>query len=191
MADQIKNPFMLNFSLLDGKCPTKGATKRYLSNMRGMYLDEAALEEAIAHEDSLVYEFYEMDFPEDAGDLLFGTSIVYPGKVGNEYFMTKGHFHEVLETAEVYYCLKGEGVLMMENPEGEYDVEQFTPGDAVYVPKRYAHRTINTGKEPLVFFWVFRADAGHDYGTIETKGFRKLVVENEGNVEIVDNPSWK
>ena len=64
------------------------------------------------------------------------------------------------------------------------------PGKMVYVPKRYAHRSINTGNEPLVTFFAFRGDAGHDYGTIEQKGFRKLVVERDGKPEIIDNPKW-
>ena len=42
----------------------------------------------------------------------------YPGKVGDEYFMTKGHFHTILETCEVYYTLSGQGAMLMETPEG-------------------------------------------------------------------------
>jgi len=49
------------------------------------------------------------------GELLHGTSIVHPGKVGNEYFMTKGHFHSVLDTAEVYYVLQGRGMMVTAN----------------------------------------------------------------------------
>ena len=49
---------------------------------------------------------------------------------------------------------------------------------------------INTGKEKLVTFFVFRADAGHDYGTIEQKGYRKLVVERDGKPTMIDNPRW-
>ena len=123
--------------------------------------------------------------------LKFGTSILYPGKVGDEYHMTKGHFHTILETAEVYYCLSGEGYMMMENPEGDVRVSKLVPGEALYVPERYAHRSINTGSTPLVTFFVFRGDAGHNYGTIETKGYRKLIVEKDGRPEIVDNPKWK
>jgi glucose-6-phosphate isomerase len=136
----------------------------------------------------LVYEFYELGLPETAGDLLFGTSFIYPGKVGNEYFMTKGHFHTILDTAEVYYCLSGAGYMLMENPEGDWDAQKMNPGKAVYVPKRYAYRSINTGSTPLIIFFVFRADAGHDYGTIETKGYRKLIVEKNGKPEIIGNP---
>ena len=81
------------------------------------------LRRMLAEEDTLLYEVYEIKRPEVAGELLLGISIVHPGKVGAEFFMTKGHFHSVLETAEVYYCLKGEGFMVMETPEGETCVE--------------------------------------------------------------------
>jgi glucose-6-phosphate isomerase len=61
---------------------------------------------------------------------------------------------------------------------------------AIYVPGRYAHRSVNTGTEPLVTFYVFPANAGHDYKTIEIKGFRVLVVEKNGEWTVVDNPKW-
>jgi glucose-6-phosphate isomerase, archaeal len=185
------NPFTLYFDLINGQSNDRKPTKRFLSNMKGMFTDENALEELIKKEDSLIYEFYELGLPETSGDLLFGTSILYPGKVGNEYYMTKGHFHTILETAEVYYCLSGRGYMLMEDPEGNWDAQEMTPGKAVYVPQRWAHRSINTGSETLVTFFVFRSDAGHDYGTIETKGYRKLLVESGSKVEIVDNPRWK
>ncbi|WP_152658401.1 glucose-6-phosphate isomerase [Oceanobacillus sp. CFH 90083] len=184
------NPFSLFFDLANGKSDEKVSSKRFLSNMKGMFNDETALQQVVDKEDRLVYEFHELDLPETEGNILFGTSIVYPGKVGDEYYMTKGHFHTILDTAEVYYCLSGQGYLLMENPEGDWEAGEFKPGNAVYTPGRYAHRSINTGDEPLVTFFAFRADAGHDYGTIETKGFRKLVVERDGKPEIIDNPNW-
>ncbi|GIP34931.1 glucose-6-phosphate isomerase [Paenibacillus sp. J2TS4] len=191
MSENTVKPFVLDFDLMTGLSKTKESTKRPLSKMKGMYADDAAFEAAVQNNDPLVYEFYELDVPETPGNLLFGTSIVYPGKVGNEYYMTKGHFHTILETGEVYYCLSGNGAMLMENPEGDWDIQYFTPGQAVYVPPRYAHRSINLGNEPLVTFYAYRADAGHDYGTIETKGYRKLVVEKDGKPEIIDNPKWK
>ena len=76
-----------------------------------------------------------------------------------------------------------------ENPEGDIEIREMNPGVSVYVPPRYAHRSINTSDiEPLISFYTFRADAGHDYKTIETKGFRKLVVEKDGKPELIDNP---
>lgn len=191
MTNHIVKPFALDFDLTTGLSKARQSTKRPLSKMKGMYADNTAFEAAVQNNDPLIYEFYELDLPETAGDLLFGTSILYPGKVGNEYYMTKGHFHTILETGEVYYCLSGNGAMLMENPEGDWDIQYFTPGQAVYVPPRYAHRSINLGNDPLVTFFTFRADAGHDYGTIETKGYRKLVVEKDGKPAIIDNPKWK
>lgn len=142
--------------------------------------------------DPLLYEFYGLDLPEDdSGVLQFGTTILYPGKVGEEYFMTKGHFHTILDTSEIYYGLSGRGMMLMETPEGQVDWKEIGPGEALYVPGRWAHRSINTGTEPLVMFFVYRGDAGHDYGTIEEKGYRKLVVERDGRPAVIDNPKWK
>jgi glucose-6-phosphate isomerase len=81
--------------------------------------------------------------------------------------------------------------MLLENPEGDTEFYPLEPGKVIYVARRYAHRSINTGKVPLVSFFVFRGDAGHNYATIETKGYRKLVVEgNDGKPRIVDNPKW-
>jgi glucose-6-phosphate isomerase len=166
--------------------------RRALSSMRGQYLDAQAYAAQLNAGDALLYEVYEFLRPEVEGELLSGISIVHPGKVGEEYFMTKGHFHTIIETAEIYYCLSGHGVMVMETPEGEWSVEELTPGGVLYVPPRWAHRSVNTNPdEDLVTFFVYPAHAGHDYGTIETQGFRKLVVDRGNGPEIVDNPRWQ
>ena len=185
--------FTLDFPLADGIAAGAASTVRRLSQMRGMYADAEAAERLIHEKDDpIIYEFYELGAPERAGDLAFGTSIVYPGKVGHEYFMTKGHFHTILETAEVYYALSGTGCMLTENPEGDVVLHALEPGRALYVPPRFAHRSVNTGDVPLVTFFVFRADAGHDYGTIETKGFRSLVLAGgDGLPVLAANPKWK
>ena len=184
--------FTIDFDPNTGLSMKLDTGKRMLSQMKGMFADEKAFEESVAAGDRLIYEFHTMPAPVDAGDLAFGCSILYPGKVGDEYYFTKGHFHEPLDTCEVYYCLRGHGYMLCENPEGDWDCFEMLPGQAVYVPKRYAHRSINVSpNETLVTYYVFRADAGHDYGTIETKGYRKLLVDRDGVPTIVDNPNWK
>lgn len=182
----------IDFDFQTGLSEKLDTGKRYLSQMKGMFADKDAFEEQLKAGDSMIYEFHGMPVPETDGDLAFGCSILNPGKVGDEYYFTKGHFHTILETGEVYYCLKGHGYMLLESPEGDWSAQELTPGQAVYVPKRYAHRSINVSPdEQLVTFFVFRADAGHDYGTIETKGYRKLLVERDGVPTIVDNPNWK
>ena len=182
--------FIVDFDSESGLSKTAATTKRYLSNMKKVFADHKEAEKTLASEDPVIYEFHELGCPERPGDLLFGTTIIYPGKIGSEYFMTKGHFHTILATAEVYYTLSGEGFMVMENPEGETLEEPLSKGTALYVPKRYAHRTVNTGTEPLVLFFSFAADAGHDYGSIEEKGFHKIILEKDGKPFITDNPNW-
>jgi glucose-6-phosphate isomerase len=157
--------------------------------MRGYYADLESYEALLSQGDVVLYEVYQILRPERSGELLHGLSIVHPGTVGDEYFMTKGHFHTVLETGEVYYCLQGTGRMVMETPEGDWAAETLHPGRVLYVPPRWAHRSVNTGRdEDLVTFYVYPGNAGHDYGAIESHGFRKRVVERNGQPSIVDSP---
>jgi len=163
--------------------------QRRLSALSGQFLDQEAFAKMLARDDELIYEVYEIKRPEVEGELIMGVSIVHPGKVGREFYMTKGHFHSVLETSEIYYCLRGEGYMVMETPEGETCVEALTPGKVLYVAPGWAHRSVCTSRqEDLVTFFAYPANAGHDYGTIERTGFRKLVLDGPGGPEIVDNP---
>ncbi len=84
---------------------------RRLSSMDGQYLDTEAYRAMLVLEDTVLYEVYEIKRPETEGELLNGLSVLHPGKVGDEYFTTKGHFHAGLETAEVYYCPQGKGMV--------------------------------------------------------------------------------
>lgn len=183
--------FTVDFDLKTGVSKSAETTRRYLSQMKEMYLSSDAALTILKESDPLIYEFHELGCPERPGDLAFGTTILYPGTVGDECYMTKGHFHTILETAEVYYTLSGSGYMVMENPEGDCIELPLKPGEAIYVPRRYAHRSVNTGETPLIMFYTFAADAGHDYGTIETKGYHKLVLKKDGKITITDNPKWK
>lgn len=164
--------------------PATSTVRRHLSHMRDMYLDGAAQEAALQDGDPLVYEVFQYDMPQSVGELIPCTTVLYPGRVGDEFFMTKGHYHEQRDRAEVYYGLQGEGRLVMSR-DGEAETMPITPGTVAYVPPYWAHRTVNTGDTPLVFLAVYHGDAGHDYGTIETDGFPLVVLERDGAVAVL------
>lgn len=159
---------------------------RRASDMRGnYYANEAALEELIASQnDPLHYETYECDIPEEYGQVKFCISKLYPGTVDGECFMTKGHYHTRIETGEQYLCLRGRGLMMMKTTDGDCRWEEFAPGRMVYAPPYWAHRSINTGNEPLISLCIYPGDAGHNYGDIRTDGFPKRVFLRNGNVVI-------
>lgn len=165
--------------------------ERPLSALAGQFVDQGAFRKLLQQRDRIVYEVYEIRRPAVAGELLHGLSVVHPGRVGDEYFMTKGHFHSVRDTAEVYCCLKGQGLLVMESVEGDWAVEELRPGRVVYVTPGWAHRSVNVSdREDLVTFFVYPGHAGHDYSSIESSGFRKLILRRRGGYKIVDNSAW-
>lgn len=164
--------------------PATSTVQRRLSDMRGMYADTRAQEAALRHEDPLVYEVYQYDVPAFAGELIPCTTVLHPGKVGDEFYMTKGHYHAQRDRAEIYYGLSGAGRLVLAKDD-EAQTVAMSPGTVAYVPPHWAHRTVNTGPVPFVFLAVYPGDAGHDYGTIEVDGFPQVVVDRGGEVVVL------
>ncbi|OHB72961.1 MAG: hypothetical protein A2V70_17235 [Planctomycetes bacterium RBG_13_63_9] len=158
---------------------------RTASDMVGYYLNGAALQRLIEDGNPVHYEVFEKNVPEKRGHVLFCISKLQPGRVGGECFMTKGHYHTIAETAELYWCLRGQGYLMMKNADGSCVLERMVRNRLVYVPPYWAHRSINTADEPLISFCAYPADAGHNYGDIETEGFPKRVFIRSGQ-EVIE-----
>ena len=170
--------------------PETGRYQKRLSELRGIYQDAAAFDRAVSERgDPVVYEV--IDYRKKESDLAFGTTIMEPGQIAGEYFMTRGHYHERKECGEAYYTQSGEGLLLLESRTGEIRTVEMKPGVCAFIPPDWAHRSINTGKEKLVFVWFCATDAGHDYGEILTRGMRKIVVERDGSRIVADNPNYE
>jgi glucose-6-phosphate isomerase len=175
------DPFVLVLDLESGALdPHTTLIERRASDLRGAFADVAALELLVADGDPLVYEVRQFDVPEEVGQLICCTTVIHPGDVGGEFFMTKGHFHAERATGEVYLGLAGEGYLLLLTEEGESAATPMRRGTVAYVPPHWAHRTVNTGDAPFVFFAVYPGQAGHDYGAIEARGFAQRVLASPG-----------
>ena len=161
---------------------------RRASDMRGFYLDEDALEDVISSGDRVIYEVLAVP-REGEGELSYAVTILHPGKIGREFHMTKGHYHSKRDRGELYVGLRGEGLLLMQRDD-EVKWYEMRRGSILYVPPFWAHRSVNTGNEDFVFLAIYPGDAGHDYGSIAKRGFRKIVVEKEGKIHVEDNPRW-
>jgi glucose-6-phosphate isomerase len=165
--------------------PERDLVERRLSDMRGLYAEESE-----GGDDRLVYRVFGIPAPANNANVLSSTTVLEAGRVGREYFMTKGHFHEVRDRAEVYFSLRGEGRLVLASEQGDVRVEPMRPGTVNYVPGGWAHRSVNVGDTPLVFYAAYVGDAGHDYRTIERQGFPVLVLAGPRGPEVVENPRY-
>ncbi len=160
---------------------------RHLSDLRGSFVDSQAYEEALRQDDPLIYTVTTVEPSNGTGDLHYGLGVVMPGKIGAEYFLTKGHYHAWREAAEVYIALRGEGRMLLEDEtSGQSRMVPLGVGNIVYVPGHTAHRTINTGSEPLVYIGVYPAAAGHDYSSIARRNFHKVILERDGHPVLLD-----
>ena len=160
------------------------ATAHYqkrLSDLRGLFLDPAALDRRIREEaDPICYENYAFNQSQAEGDIFFGTTIIYPGKVGFEYHLTRGHYHRKRNHAETYQALSGHGLVLFQCEDGTTCTADLVPGKVTYVPPFWAHRSVNTSEVPLVFLWTCSVEAGHDYEGVGGRGMRQVVVERNG-----------
>jgi glucose-6-phosphate isomerase, archaeal len=173
-----------------------GANGRYLkrfSDLRGLYADSAAFEAASSeHPDRIVYEVTEFRPSERAGDMIFGVTRMVPGRIGNEFFLTRGHIHARPDRPEIYFGQRGTGVMQMESPSGETRVIKIEPQSICYVPPYWIHRSVNIGDDELVMMFGYPADSGQDYSIIEKSGGmrHRVIASDNHDWELIDNATY-
>ncbi len=162
-----------------------GCSVKKLSQMRNLFLDRERAA-AMNPETQLYRVQYWLPVEEGTeGGLFWGTTVIEAGKVGDEYFMTHGHFHAARDRAEFYATVSGRGALILMDESRETWSEPMQPGSLHYIPGRTAHRVANTGGSELVFIGCWPSDAGHDYGAILEGGFGARVREVDGLAMLV------
>jgi glucose-6-phosphate isomerase, archaeal len=175
----------------------RGATNRYtktFADLAGLYEDEeayAALASTMAN--SVVYEVTDYKPSRDAGDMIVGVTKMLPGKVGREFFLTRGHIHANANRPELYYGESGRGLMLMESPAGEIRIVEIAPKTICYVPPYWIHRSVNTGSDMLVMTFAYPADSGQDYDIIaKAGGMRSRIIDDgAGGWKAVDNGSYR
>jgi len=188
-SDRPLAPFSLVLDRRSGAIrPCNNHIVRRLSDMAARYADAATVQEMLEWGDPVLYEAHRYNVPEDQGQILVVTTRIYPRVIGDEYVMTKGHFHARRDTAEVYLGLHGCGHHLLQTAEGDFQSMAFGQGDIAYIPAFWAHRMVNSGDQDLIFCGVYPAHAGHDYRPIEQQGFRFLLVDRHGVPSFVGNP---
>lgn len=159
-----------------------GRYEKRLADLGGLYRDTAAFAGAVAHEgDRVVYTVEEFRPTEASGDLIFGMTHMEPGMIGDEFFMTRGHIHRAGNRPEIYQGISGEGLMLLESPDGEIRIVEVAPLSVCYVPPFWIHRSVNTGAAPLVMFFCYPSDSGQDYEIIARAGGMRSRIHASAN----------
>jgi glucose-6-phosphate isomerase len=167
--------------------PHELVVERRLSELLDAFSDVDAARALAEDGDPVVYRAFEAAVPHEETHLVYRTTVIEPGDVGGEFFMTKGH-HHVRDSAELYYAMAGTGMMVMQDRAGAVRSVDMPAGTAVYTPPAWAHRTVNVGDVPLVFLAVFQGDAGHDYAAMEAEGFALRIVRDGTGGALVLGP---
>ena len=180
----ITPPLLFLRDLLIGNEVEKSSRK--LADLKDIFQEKKSYE--TMDPDTLLYEVYSyIPVGEGtSGALNFGITHIYPGKVGQEYFMTKGHFHALDDRTEYYWGIEGEGILILMDRERKTWGEKMFPGSLHYIPGGVAHRVANTGKQALSFGACWPSDAGHNYEEIAQKGFSARLMEVDGIPKLIN-----
>ncbi|MCW6508886.1 glucose-6-phosphate isomerase [Lichenifustis flavocetrariae] len=170
-----------------------GRYEKRLSDLGGIYADRQAFEAMLAEGDPVVYAVEDLKPNTHPGDMIFGVTRMRPGKIGAEFFVTRGHIHATGNRPEIYYGESGTGLMQLESPAGESRLIEIRPRSVCYVPPFWIHRSINIGHDDLVMTFAYPADSGQDYDIIaRAGGMKQRVIDNgQGGWTAIDNPTYR
>ena len=90
----------------------------------------------------------------------------------------KGHTrHNHPGAEEIIFIIKGRGVQMVEDEDGNPETREVGPGCTVFIPESRFHSTQNTGSEPMEIFVVY-SPAGPERVLRELPDFHIIPAEN-------------
>lgn len=171
-----------------------GHYRKRFADLAGLYADAGAFDRLMAERgQEVAYEVTSYAPGLRTSDLIVGVTRMEPGRVGREFFLTRGHIHARGDRPEVYYGQAGRGLMQMESPGGDVRVIEVGPQSICYVPPFWIHRSINVGDTNLVMMFAYPADSGQDYGIIERSGGMRvrIVDDGQGGWTQVENLAWR
>ena len=190
LAEPMRCCIDVKAGLLSGK---SGRYEKRLSDLAGLYADTVAFDTLLHGGDPIVYSVEDLRPSTASGDMIFGVTRMIPGRVGEEYFLTRGHIHAAANRPEIYYGESGTGLMLLESPRGETRIVEIGARVVCYVPPYWIHRSINVGADDLVMTFVYPADSGQDYDIIARAGgmAQRVLCTADGGWQAVANPKYR
>jgi len=127
-----------------------------LKDMKNLYQDKEEVKKILKKKNSEIYQVY----IKKIGKLFCGLTVMNPGTISKEFYMTKGHKHKK-PSPELYVLLKGQGKLIIQNKTSK--IINLEKNKSITVPKNYAHRLVNIGNKKLEVLAIYDPNAGHNY----------------------------
>jgi glucose-6-phosphate isomerase len=155
-----------------GTVPSVKKSAIKLVHMKSYFKDRSAVSKRL-YKNPTIYEVYEVAHE----GLSYARTTLHAGRIGKEFFMTRGHVHTSGDP-EIYYVISGKGILLIENETCNH--MPLRRGCIAYVPKDKRHRMVNVGRYPFIFVAFYSTGIGHDYRDVEAHGFTKQVVAKRG-----------
>src|SRR5690349_24313317 len=101
MASQMPSRLVTSWDVPTGRISGVAPSVRRLSDLRGVFADEDAYRATLALGDPTVYTVAAVEPASGDGQLHYALATLMPGRVGAEYYLTKGHLHAWRPAAEV------------------------------------------------------------------------------------------
>lgn len=135
-------------------------------------------------DDTIMYEVYSYSEgnPETLGNLNWGLTVMKPVCINEECNITRGHFHKNLNCSEIYFCLGGEGLLLLMDENNVCFAEKMSKGSIHHIDGRYAHRLVNIGSVDLKVGACWLSVSGHDYERVEKHPFTCRIFKHNGEI---------
>lgn len=163
-------------------------TTRSIGQLEGIFQDESARSQMDQNRVVYSVDYWRPVEAGTEGGLFWGNSTILPGTVGQEFFMTRGHFHSVRDRAEFYITVAGSGMLVLMDADRHAEVQEMKAGSTHYVPGRIAHRVVNVGDSPLTMLACWPSDAGHDYAMPDGIRFSLRILRVDGRPKAIAQP---
>jgi len=107
--------------------------------------------------DKIIYKV----FVRKMGAVNIDLTVINSGRVGREFFMTKGHIHRG-GNPEFFILLEGKGNLVLQNGRRK-KIVRMKKGKFNLVPVKTAHRLVNVGKKELKVLSVYHPGSKPNY----------------------------
>jgi len=159
--------------------------------------------------EELYYMYRDIALDEDRelvrrSGLRYDITVIVPGRLGDEYVKTAGHYHPEkagtgLTYPEVYEVLHGRAHYLLQRPHpgetGQLDsviLIAAKPGDKVLIPPHFGHITINPGDDYLVMSnWVAREFSSVYEPMRESGGGAYFELYTDEGPEFLANPCYR